>query len=107
MWLFRWILTIFFILIVLLFAIQNQDQEVSVRFLNHETSGLPLYLILYIAFAAGILFWFLFSTLYVLKIKGQMRKFQKENQKIKQELNRLRNANIEEELEPTESIEGE
>jgi uncharacterized integral membrane protein len=107
MWLIRWLVTIFFILLVLLFAIQNQEQEVSVRLLNWQSSTLPLYLFIYIAFATGIAFWFLFSAAYLLKLKGRERKIQKENKKIKEELNRLRNANIEEELEPTETIEGE
>jgi uncharacterized integral membrane protein len=107
MWLIRWLITIFFILLVLLFAIQNQEQEVAVRILNWQSSTIPLYLLVYIAFAAGVVFGFLFSAAYLLKSKGRERKIQKENRRIKEELNRLRNANIEEELEPADSIEGE
>jgi uncharacterized integral membrane protein len=100
MWLLRWLITIFFILLVLLFAIQNQEQEVSVRILNWQSSTMPLYLLVY------VVFWFLFSAAYLFALKSRERKIQRENRKIKEELNRLRNANIEEELEPADSIEG-
>jgi uncharacterized integral membrane protein len=105
MFLIRWLVTIFFMLLVLLFAIQNQEQEVTVRLLNRESPNLPLYLVIYIAFAAGMVFWFLFSAVHVLKIKGRLHAAQKENRAVREELNRLRNANIEEELEPAEPAE--
>lgn len=101
--LFKWLLTIFFILFVLLFALQNQDQQISVHFLHYTTPVLPLYLVVYGAFALGILFWFLFSAGYFLQLKSQIHSMQKENRKIKEELDQLRNASIEEELEFEES----
>jgi len=107
MWLIRWIVFIFFFLLILLFALQNQAQEVAVKLLNWQSPTMPLYLVVYLAFAAGILFWLLFSAGYVLRLKGRMRRLQKEDRKIKEELNRLRNANIEEELEPAETAEAE
>jgi uncharacterized integral membrane protein len=107
MWLIRWIVFIFFFLLILLFALQNQSQEVAVRLLNWQSPTLPLYLIVYLAFAAGIVFWLLFSAGVILRLKGRMRRLQKEDGKIREELNRLRNAAIEEELEPAESAEGE
>lgn len=103
--LFKWLLTIFFILFVLLFALQNQEQEISVHFLHYTTPVLPLYLVVYGAFALGILFWFLFSAGYLLQLKSQIHSMQKENQKMKDELDHLRNASIEEELEFEESKE--
>ncbi len=107
MWIFKWILTVFFMLIVLLFAIQNQEQTVSIRFLNWISPNLPLYLLLYIAFASGILMWVLLSIMNILRLNNQIHRLQRENKKVKEELNHLRNASIEEELTPTETDEEE
>ena len=107
MWIIRWIISAFVILIILGFALQNQEQMVSVRVLTWQSPNLPLYLFLYIAFAAGVLVWALISALNIIKLKGDLRKLQKDNRKITDELNRLRNVNIEEEEEPIEIEEKE
>ncbi len=103
MWIFRWVLIALLILIILGFALQNQKQTVSVRILNWESPVLPLYFFLYMAFGAGIFFWVLVTTLNTIKLKGEIMKLNRENRKIKDELNRLRNANIEEDEEPPET----
>jgi len=97
MWIIRWIVSALVILIILGFALQNQEQMVSVRVLTWQSPNLPLYLFLYVAFAAGVLIWALISALNIIKLKGDIRKLQKDNRKITDELNRLRNVNIEEE----------
>ena len=99
----RLFIIIVFFFLFLYFGVQNYQQEVSVHFLHYETQNLSLSFVIYSAFAAGILFMFLLLAFYILKLKNQMRKIQKEDKKIREELNRLRNANIEEELEPAES----
>jgi uncharacterized membrane protein YciS (DUF1049 family) len=103
----RWVLIFLFILVMLLVAIQNAEQEVTVRLFTQEYTNVHLALVLYASFAVGMAFVFLFTAVYVLKQKSSMHKLMKENRKIKEELNRLRNANIEDELEPNETIEGE
>jgi len=107
MWVFRWILTALVILVVLGFALQNQEQTVSVHILNWTTPNLPLYFILYISFAAGVLTWVLVSVFNMLKLKNVIHRLERQNQKIQDELNKLRNINIEEELpeeQPEEDI---
>ncbi|MCD6115989.1 LapA family protein [bacterium] len=107
MWVFRWILTALVILIILGFALQNQEQTVSVHVLNWTTSNLPLYFILYISFAAGVLTWVLVSMLNMLKLKNTIHKLEKQNTKIREELNKLRNINIDDEppAEPSQEVE--
>ena len=105
MWIFRWILGALLIIIILGFALQNQDQTVSVKIIKWHSPVLPLYLFLYFSYGAGILTWVIVSVLNVLKLKGEIYKLQKENRKTKDELNRLRNVNIEDEGEPTELAE--
>ena len=97
MWILRWILGALLIIIILGFALQNQDQTVSVKILKWQSPVLPLYFFLYLSFGAGILTWVLVSALNILKHKGEILRLQKENRKTRDELNRLRNVSIEEE----------
>jgi uncharacterized integral membrane protein len=99
----RWILIALLILVVLGFALQNQSETVSVRILKWQSPVLPLYMILYAAFAAGLLFWVLMSAMTFLKLKGDVVKAQRENKKLTQELNRMRNVSIHEDSEATET----
>lgn len=107
MWIVRWILIALLILIVLGFALQNQSQTVSVRFLKWQSPVLPLYLYLYLSFGAGLLFWVLISALNTIKLKGEIFKLNRENRKIRDELNRLRNVTIEEDIDTPDPEEEE
>jgi uncharacterized integral membrane protein len=100
MWLVRWIIFILFFLILVGFALQNQIQEVSVRVLRWETDNLPLWVFLYGAFVIGVLFSMVITILNIMRLKAENLKLQKQNRKVKEELNRLRNVNIEEDGEP-------
>ena len=102
MWILRWILGALLIIVILGFALQNQSQTVSVEINKWNSPVLPLYFFLYIAFGAGILTWVLVSTFNILKLKGEIHRLLRDNRKIREELNRLRNVNIEEEVEKTE-----
>ena len=105
MWIFRWILAALVIIVVLGFALQNQDQTVSVRVITYQSPVLPLYTFLYIAFGIGFLFWlaiFLFNSI---KLKSEIATLQRENKKVRKELNRMRNVNIDDEAEATELAE--
>lgn len=99
MWIVRWILGAILIIAILGFALQNQEQTVTVKLIRWQSPVLPLYFFLYLSFAAGILTWVLVSTLNILKLKNDIHKLQREKRKTMEELNRMRNANIEEELE--------
>jgi len=96
MWIVRWILGALLIIIILGFALQNQDQTVTVKIIKWQSPILPLYFFLYLSYAAGILTWLLVSTLNILKLKGDVHKLHREKRKIMDELNRMRNANIDE-----------
>ena len=103
MWILRWILGALLIIVILGFALQNQDQTVSVKILKWQSPILPLYFFLYLSFGAGILTWVIVSALNILKHKGEILKLQKEIRKTRDELDRLRNVSIdEEEVETTE-----
>jgi uncharacterized integral membrane protein len=95
MWIVKWILSALLILFLLLFAFQNQSEEVSVEFINWQSHNLPLYIFLYIAFGLGLVFWLIVSAVSTIKLKGEIHQLQKDNRKIRQELDRLRNVSIE------------
>ena len=49
-----------------------------------------------------MLFWLLISIFKIIKFKGKILSLTRTNNKLRDELNRLRNANIEEEIESSE-----
>jgi uncharacterized integral membrane protein len=102
MWLIRWVLTALVIILILGFSLQNQQQTASVQFLNWKSGVMPLYLLLYLAFCAGFLLSVLVSAVHVLNQKREIHRLHKTNRRIKEELDRLRNIHIEEEIEPSD-----
>jgi len=102
MWIFKWIFGALLIIIILGFAIQNQEQTVTVHILKWESPVIPLYLIVYLSFIVGLITWLIVSSVKIVSLKGKNHSLQREIKKIKNELNRLRNANIEEEIDTTE-----
>ena len=107
MLIFRWVLGAVLIIIILGFALQNQDQTVSVRIFKWQSPILPLYFFLYLSYGAGLLTWVIVSAFSLLRLKGDTYKLQRENRRIRAELNRLRNVGIEDEMEATELEENE
>ncbi len=107
MWIIKWILIAIVVLFILLFAFENQGNPVSIHFIKWQSIELPLYIYLYISFGLGMLFWLLISIFKILKFKGKILSLTRMNNRLREELDRLRNANIEEEIEPTELEEDE
>ncbi|MFO7891534.1 MAG: LapA family protein [bacterium] len=107
MWIFKWIFGALLIIIILGFAIQNQEQTVSVHIIKWQSPIVPLYLIVYLSFIAGLVTWLIVSSFKIFSMKGNNLSLQKELKKVKEELNRLRNANIEEEIETSDIQETE
>lgn len=90
----RWAFIILFMLIFLGFALQNQDQTVSVKILTWQTKNLPLYSFLYMAFALGLLLATIVALINMIKLRATIAKLQRENKKVRDELDRQRNASI-------------
>ena len=102
MWILKWIILAIFVIVIIGFAMQNTMQNVSVNFIQWQSIDLPLWVIMYGAFAAGICFWLFVSIFHVLKLKSENRKCKKEIKKLENELNRLRNVSVEESILPIE-----
>jgi uncharacterized integral membrane protein len=95
MWIAKWILGVILIIIVLGFSLQNQHEVVNIHVFNWMSPELPLYFIIYISFALGILTWLLVSIFKILQLKTDIRQFKKRSQQLQDELNKLRNLSIE------------
>ena len=100
MWIIRWIVLALFVIVIIGFAMQNTEQQVSVAFLKWQTINLPLWVVMYVSFAAGVLFWLIVSIFQIITLKTRNRKAQKEIARLKEELNRLRNVSVEEAVLP-------
>lgn len=99
MWILKWVVGALIILVVLGFALQNTEQTVSVVFLRGawESPPLPLWVVIYLSFGAGVLFWLLVSIFQVFQLRTEIRRVRRENARLKKELDDLRNLSIEEE----------
>ena len=98
MWIVRWTVIIIVLLAILGFSLQNQEQKVQITLGGYETPEMPLYFALYISFALGILVFFLVSIYNLLQLKTEISRHKRENRRLRDELDRLRNVSIEEEL---------
>ena len=103
MWVVKWILTALLIAFVIGFAMQNTEQSVNVIFLKWESIDLPLWIVMYLAFIAGMLFWLFVSIYRIIGMNLENRKCRKEISKLQAELYHLRNATVEESILPLES----
>ncbi len=107
MWIVKWILGALLIVVVLGFALQNQHQMVQVYILNWVSPELPLYLIVYIAFAFGLFTWLVASIFKIMQLKVECRQWKKKADELQEELNKLRNLSVEEAVVSEKSSESE
>ncbi|RMD89624.1 MAG: LapA family protein [Calditrichaeota bacterium] len=99
MWAFKWILAVIVILLVLGFALQNSSQQVKVVFVSNvwEVENVQLWMVIYVSFALGVIFWLVVSIFQVLNLKAEIRRLKKVNREMQHELDSLRNLPLSEE----------
>ena len=92
MWLLRGIVIMVVVALFLWFAIQNAAEKVSLNFPDGRTaSDIPVIFALLVAFIAGMFAWFLFSLFHDIRLRQDLRRSRKENQRLREELKALRN----------------
>ncbi|MFQ6618665.1 MAG: LapA family protein [Fidelibacterota bacterium] len=107
------IIVMFLVLLVLIallwFLSQNVDQIVSeLQIFTISLTDVNLVSIIFISFAIGIIVGFLIPVFQYIGAKGAVRKLRRENEKLRVELNDLRNVSISGEIAaPLEEIEEE
>lgn len=95
MWILKWILAAVVILFILVFALQNSQEQVRVVLWsivkNWQYQNVQLWVVIYISFGLGVLFWLVVSIFQVLQLKAEVRSLRKKNRELEQELDSLRN----------------
>jgi uncharacterized integral membrane protein len=96
MWAIKWILAVIIVLMVLGFALQNNQQQASVVFVSGiwEFENVQLWMVIYISFAFGVLFWLVMSIFQVMQLKREIRRLTRRQQDMHHELDSLRNLSI-------------
>ena len=97
MWIIKWLFIAIIMLAILGFALQNQEQRVAIRIITESTPELPLYFFIYFAFGIGFILGLIVPLVNIWQLKTNLHRTEKASNKTREELNRLRNADIEEE----------
>lgn len=96
MWIVRSVLMLFLIILVTYFSFANNEQKVSIVFLNYRLTDVHMVLALFVSFLLGVIAWFIYSIIQILQIKTEVRGLRRKNQHLSKELADLRNMSIEE-----------
>jgi len=106
MWIIKWIIWVLLLLFIIYFGAENSTQTVFVKFIKWRSPELQLWVVMYLSFGVGILIWLFGSIFKIIQLKTEVRKINKDNSKLRKELDKLRNLSIEEESDIGE-LEGE
>ncbi|MBO8129996.1 MAG: LapA family protein [Candidatus Marinimicrobia bacterium] len=89
------IIYIIVIFLILIFVIQNLGQPISIVFFSksHPLKS-EMIIVLLITFIIGIMLGLAFSTLSIIALKARIKTLTAENKKLKVELDRYRNKEI-------------
>ncbi|NOZ61100.1 MAG: LapA family protein [Calditrichaeota bacterium] len=104
MWIVRWIFWVLALLFLILFATQNATQTVTVEFVKWRSLPIPLWIVMYLSFLAGILVWFAGSIFKIVQLKSEFKKSQRENKMLHKELDELRNIPIEDDSDQEDDL---
>lgn len=96
MWIIRWVFAALLIVFIIGFAVQNTQQQVTVSFLHWQSKEVHLWVVMYIAYAAGIFSWLIISIFHAISLRAENTIIKKDGTKLREELDRLRNLSVEE-----------
>ena len=95
MWILRWTVIAIIIIAVLGISLQNTDR-VEITILNWQSGEIPIYLVIYVSFATGMIVFLIVATFYQFQHQLLIRKMLKEIKELKSKNGELENS------EPTE-----
>lgn len=101
MWIVRWTLIGIMIIIILGFALQNTENMVSITIWDWRSGEIPVYLVIYVAFAAGMLVFLLATAVYQIQHATELRRCRREIRRLQEELDRMRTISLEEGIDET------
>ena len=91
------------IVLALVYFLMNNNDLTTVNLIYKQTNQIPVANVMLITFGIGLVFGFLIATVSIISAKNTSRQLRSKNKKLTDELNRLRNVNIEEEVLPVET----
>lgn len=100
MWIFRWLILIIVIFLLVGFLVQNSEEQVSVNIFGWTSPVWPLSYMLFLAGFVGYVLSFLVAIVNQLRLRAQIAHLKREHRQVREELDRLRNLAIEEDITP-------
>ena len=96
MWMLKWLGVALLLILLLGFSMMNLDQFVDINLLFWQFDHVPLILVVFEAFVAGMLVWFIIAFVNELKLRSQLRTLSRDRNQVNEELQALRNQPLDE-----------
>ena len=92
------------VLLALVFFLIRNDDRATVNLLFQQYTDVTIASVMLVSLGVGLIIGFLLATTSILSAKNTSRTLRQKNKKLVDELNRLRNVNIEEDDTVTDTI---
>ncbi|MFC1629516.1 lipopolysaccharide assembly LapA domain-containing protein [Gemmatimonadota bacterium] len=96
MWILKWLGIALLLIVMLGFSMMNIGQQVDINLFFWQFEEVPLILVIFEAFIAGMLVWFLIAFINELKLRADLRNARRESEYLQEELQALRNMPLHE-----------
>lgn len=96
MWIIKYALSAAVLLAFMYFSFQNATETTTVKLMNYEFQSIRVILVIYAAFAVGVVFWFFVTIFQYFKLTGRLSEYKRKNRQLLEEIKALRNLPIEE-----------
>ena len=96
MWMLKWFGIALLLIVLLGFSMLNLSQNVDLNLFFWQFEQIPLILVIFEAFVAGMLLWFLLAFVNELRLRGELRALRNRRDELERELLILRNQPLEE-----------
>jgi uncharacterized membrane protein YciS (DUF1049 family) len=98
MWIVRWSLIAIVVILISFFIGKNIDpqaeQQVTIHYIFGETEPLPKLMVMFLAFVAGFVTWFIISLFNFFKMRSELSAKDRLIKNLRQELNGYRNQSL-------------
>jgi len=88
MWIVRWTVIALIIIAILGISLQNTER-VDITLLKWQSGSIPIYLVIYVTFATGMIVFLLVATYYQFQHQLLVRKMAQEIKELKSEIEEL------------------
>ena len=93
MWIVRWTLIATIIIVILGLALQN-NELVEISIFKWQSGKIPIYLVIYIAFAAGMIVFLLLSVYYQIQAQMDLRRCRREMRRLQNQLEQMKGQQV-------------